>query len=74
MKTRVENELYLVRNSDGSIMNVDAAGYAAVMANKKRRMAALQSMSQELSELRNIVNILLEERSCSNGRNTSKPV
>jgi hypothetical protein len=71
MKTRVENDLYLVRNSDGAVVNTDASGYAAIMANKRRRIAALQSMSQELMELRNIVNALLEERSKLNGTDNS---
>lgn len=74
MKHRVENELYLVRDSDGSIINTDRSGYTAVLANKAKRLAALESMRMEITELRCILNTLIEERAMSNGTNNSQSV
>lgn len=62
MKQRVENEIYLLRDSSGSIINTDRSGYASVIESKKRRAAAIDAVTRELDALRQLVNSLLEER------------
>jgi hypothetical protein len=73
MKQRVENEIYLLKDSNGSVINTDKSGYASIIESKNRRAAAIDSVNRELDALRQLVNSLLEERA-NNGSNRSSTV
>lgn len=60
-KQRVENELFLVReSSSGAILNTDISAYTAILENKKRKKMQSDMLLNEIQELRNMVKALTE--------------
>ena len=56
MEQRVENELFLVREtSSGAILNNDKSSYDAILANKARRKTTEETLRGEIAELRALV-------------------
>ena len=63
MEQKVENELFLVREtSSGAILNTDRSSYDAIIANKRQKKSVEDSLRAEIQELRDMILTLTRDK------------